>query len=301
MAKKKRPGQLQTRYKKQHGLHHKHSGKYLKVYWPYLPVLVIVIIGVAFSISILLNKPVTPVTSASISSPAIFNKTNELRKSAGLSPLQINPQLTTAAQEKANDMAVRNYWSPISPNGQTPWQIIKTTGFQFQTAGENLAYGFSSSSQLFGAWVSSAGHKANMINKSFNNVGFGIAKTPDFQGQGPQTIVVALYGATQEAGAIIPTQKSPQSFTSASLSEPSNQTVVRAESITNSNNKITVFIAGLAIGIVGCFLILRHGLIIRKWALESEDLIVKHPFLDIALVSILIGVASLGQTIGFIR
>jgi hypothetical protein len=301
MSKKKKNGTLTNRYKKQHGLHHKHSDKYLKVYWPYIPVLMLVITGISMSIIIILNKPSTSIGSTNISATNLLSQTNQLRKSSDLSSLQLNPQLSTAAQEKANDMAVRNYWSPISPSGQTPWQIIKSTGYQYQTAGENLAYGFSTSSTLFSAWDNSVAHKDNMINSNFSDVGFGIAKAPDYQGQGPETIVVALYASTNTPTSTVSNQKTNETFTTASISEPKNQAVVRAESYTGTNNNLSIFIIGLATGVICCFLIIRHGLVFKKWVTEGEQLIIKHPFYDVTLVVILLGVASLSQTIGFIR
>lgn len=302
MPNKPRQGSLTNRYKKQHGLHHKHSDKYLKVYWPYIPVLVLVLSGVFLSIAILINKPNNSLASTNISAPSLLTQTNELRKSSKLEPLQLNNQLTTAAQEKANDMAIRNYWSPISPNGQTPWQIIQSTGYHYQTAGENLAYGFSSSKSLFTAWDDSASHKGNMINGSFEDVGFGIARTPDYQSQGPETIVVALYGSTQPSATTLVSQNNTsETFTSASLSEPKNQAIVRAESFTGSNNNYTIFITGLVVGVICCVLVVRHGLILKKWAVESEELVIKHPFLDVLLVIMVVGIASLNQTVGFIR
>jgi len=299
MATKKRTGSITNRYKKQHGLHHKQSGKYLKVYWPYIPVLVMVIGGIFSSIYILINKPDTSISSNNISAPALLSETNKLRSNSKLSPLTINYQLSTAAQEKANDMAINNYWSPVSPSGTTPWQIIKSTGYQYQTAGENLAYGFSSSQSLFSAWENSNSHKQTILNSNFNNVGFGIAKAPNFQNQGPETIVVALYGSTTPGA--LPNSQSSQTFTSASITEPQSQAVVRAQSLTSSDSKVVFLIGGITMGAIACFLILRHGVILKKWLVEGEELVVSHLFLDIILVLMIFGLARLGQTVGFIR
>ncbi len=302
MAHKKKPGSLQTRYKKQHGLHHKHSDRYLKVYWPYLPVLAIVILGVIASITILLYKPVNSVASATISAPTLIDQTNALRKSVGAKPLNETTALSEAAQAKANDMVTKNYWSPISPTGQSPWQVIQSNGYNFDTAGENLAYGFSDSSQLFSAWVSSESHKANMVNKDYDDVGFGIAKSDNYLGKGPETVVVALYAADQKLGPLsLPSHSENQPYTSASVSQPNGQTITRIEAITKTNNKLVVFIGGLAVGILACFLIVRHGLMLKKFAFQSEELIVKHPFLDVGIAFVIVGLASLTQTIGFIR
>ena len=196
-------------------------------------------------------------------------------------------------------MAINNYWSPVSPSGTTPWQIIKSTGYQYQTAGENLAYGFSSSQSLFSAWENSNSHKQTILNSNFNNVGFGIAKAPNFQNQGPETIVVALYGSTTPGA--LPNSQSSQTFTSASITEPQSQAVVRAQSLTSSDSKVVFLIGGITMGAIACFLILRHGVILKKWLVEGEELVVSHLFLDIILVLMIFGLARLGQTVGFIR
>lgn len=304
MSKKRKTGSLTTRYKKQHGLHHKHSSKYIKVYWPYLPVFVLVMGGIIASIAILLSKPDTPINSNSISSISItslYNATNSDRQSSKLSSLQLNSKLDTAAQEKANDMAMRNYWSPLSPSGQTPWQIIQSTGYQFQSAGENLAYGFSSAQSLLTAWLSSPSHRENILNGNYNDVGFGVADSPDFQNQGPQIIVVALYASTNApTAASLSASKSSQAFTSASISLPNSQAVVKTDSILSNNGIVTIFISGLLVGTIGCFLIIRHGMLLRKWAVEGEKVIIRHPVMDIILVILLLGIASLNQTVGFI-
>jgi hypothetical protein len=298
MPTKKRTGSLQNRYKKQHGLHHKQSDKYLKVYWPYIPVLMLVIVGISASVILLVNKPGTSIVSSNISAPTLLTKTNQIRKSSNLQPLTVNSQLSTAAQEKANDMAVQNYWSPVSPEGQTPWQVIRSTGYQYTLAGENLAYGFSNSSSLFSAWLNSPSHKENIENSNFSDVGFGIAKAPNFRGQGPETIVVALYGTTNTTTPV--SSDSSQTFTTASITQPKSEAVVRAQLYSSQSRTLTIFISGITVGIIGCFLIIRHGLILKKWALESEELIIKHPILDVLLVIFIVGLSILGQTVGFI-
>lgn len=297
MPGKTKKGTLTKSYKQQHGLHHKHSDKYIKVYWPYLPVLLVVIVGITASIIILFNKPTSSVASTAITAPSLLTQTNQVRSASSQKPLQLNYDLNTAAQEKANDLASYNYWSAISPSGQSPWQLIKSSGYPYQTAGENMAYGFNSSKALLSAWVSSPGHKSNIVNGNFDEVGFGIAHAPDFRNQGPQTIVVALYASTN-----VPTIKTDNSgaFTSASLSQPTSVAITRAESITNKSGTLTIFITGLIAGSLVCFLVIRHSLVFKKWAVEGEELIIKHPVVDLIIVVLLVGVAILNQTVGFI-
>jgi len=298
MPNTKKSKQLTTRYKKQHGLHHKHNGKYIKVYWPYLPVLVFVLTGIAVSVFVLTNKHTSADASSNISAQAILNDTNQSRATANLQSLNLNKQLSTAAQIKANDMAKNNYWSPISPTGKSPWQIIKSTGYQYKYAGENLAYGFSDSKTLTNAWLNSNNHRLNILNSSFDDIGIGVAVAPNFQNQGTQTIVVALYGSSMASPNSVPIINGP-SYTSNSIALPSSQAVLN-NNVLSRYNKLFIFSTGLFVGMVGCYLVVTHGLLIKKWALEGEELIIKHPILDVILVIFILGLVSLNQTVGII-
>lgn len=136
--------------------------------------------------------------ASGVSSGALLNLTNSYRASQGLGSLSINSQLSVAAQAKANDMVARDYWAHNSPVGRTPWSFIASTGYTFRAAGENLAYGYMDSSELINAWIASPEHRANLVG-NYTEVGFGIANASDYQGTGPQTIVVAEYGLPYRA------------------------------------------------------------------------------------------------------
>lgn len=123
----------------------------------------------------------------------LLQSTNSQRAGNGKGALSINSQLNSAAQAKAQDMVSRNYWSHNTPDGQTPWTFINATGYKYQKAGENLAYGFATSSDTVSGWMNSPSHRDNMLDSSFTNVGFGIANSPDYQSTGPETVVVAMY------------------------------------------------------------------------------------------------------------
>lgn len=120
-------------------------------------------------------------------------ETNNQRVAAGVGKLALNSQLNAAAQAKADDMAARDYWSHNTPEGNPPWTFIKQTGYNYTAAGENLAYGFDSSSATVAGWMGSPSHKQNMLASGYAHAGFGIANSVNFQGNGQQTIVVAMY------------------------------------------------------------------------------------------------------------
>src|SRR5208283_734919 len=73
----------------------------------------------------------------------LVDETNANRVASNESVLTTSPSLTLAAQEKANDMVKNNYFAHTSPTGVTPWQWFANVGYDFSSAGENLAVNFS--------------------------------------------------------------------------------------------------------------------------------------------------------------
>lgn len=131
--------------------------------------------------------------SASLSSANILKLTNSSRSSFNLEPLQENVFLAKAAQSKASDMAKFGYFSHISPQGKTPWTFIKEAGYNYAIAGENLAINFYTAEGVEAAWMNSAGHKANILNKDFDEIGIGIA-SGIYKGS-KAVFVVQMFGA----------------------------------------------------------------------------------------------------------
>jgi cell division septation protein DedD len=154
----------------------------------------------------------------------------------------LNSQLDNAAQAKANDMAARNYWSHDTPDGQSPWTFFTAAGYEYQTAGENLAYGFDTSLNTVNAWMNSPGHRANILNTTYTEVGFGIANAADYQGTGPETIVVAEYASPLKIAAATPApaQSTPAPTASSPAATPAADTptpTAPSDSTPTTNNK----------------------------------------------------------------
>lgn len=133
-----------------------------------------------------------------VSATSLLQSTNTQRSENSKSALAINNLLSQAAQAKANDMAARNYWSHTTPDGKQPWQFITDAGYTYIAAGENLAYGFDTSSATVAGWMNSAPHRANLLNGEYTEVGFGIANSANYQETGEETIVVAMYAKPQK-------------------------------------------------------------------------------------------------------
>jgi hypothetical protein len=132
-------------------------------------------------------------STAAITVSDLLKYTNLQREANGLAPLTLNPELTHAAQLKANDMFAKDYWAHVSPDGTTPWVWIRDSGYDYLYAGENLARGFTTSSDVVTAWMNSPEHRANMLSPNYTDIGFAVA---DGTLTGTQTtLVVQEFGS----------------------------------------------------------------------------------------------------------
>lgn len=104
----------------------------------------------------------------------VIKLVNQKRVQAGLKPLSVNTNLQKVAQVKANDMAQNGYFDHTSPTYGTPFKMMKTYGITYTYAGENIAKGQSSAAEVMSDWMNSPGHKANILNKNFTQIGVGL-------------------------------------------------------------------------------------------------------------------------------
>lgn len=210
-------------HRKRNGRHqHKHKD-FAKTYWPYLPLLLIVGLGLMLNSLWPTHRSVLGYAT-DMSASELFSGTNSQRQADGEATLTMNSLLAKAAQAKANDMAAKDYWSHNSPTGETPWDFITAAGYDYQTAGENLAYGFDSASATITGWMNSPEHRANILNTSYTNVGFGIVNIPNYQNSGPETLVVAMYASPAPkviARTPAPVQSAPLPASTQPTSSPS--------------------------------------------------------------------------------
>lgn len=124
----------------------------------------------------------------------LLSNTNSYRAQNGLGALSLHGQLNSSSQMKAQHMIDNDYWAHVAPDGTQPWHFFALAGYNYVAAGENLAYGFDSSSAVVNAWYNSPSHRANMLG-DYADVGFGYVNGPSYQG-GQYTVVVAHYGKT---------------------------------------------------------------------------------------------------------
>ena len=112
---------------------------------------------------------------AAVITSILADLTNTDRATNNTVTLTVNPTLTAIAQAKANDMALKGYFSHTTPEGHDPWYWFKEGGYLFTYAGENLAIDFSDSAEVEKAWMGSPTHRANILNIHFTEIGIATA------------------------------------------------------------------------------------------------------------------------------
>lgn len=165
--------------------------------------------------------------ATAISSYEIVNLTNQQRSSNGLAALNTDPQLTQAAQAKAADMFAKDYWAHVSPTGEQPWDFITAAGYDYETAGENLAKDFNTSAGVVNAWMNSPEHRANILNGTYKDVGVAVMNGT-LQGS-ETTLVVAMYASRTTPPAPAPAATQTTTPTVASKPTPAPQASTSAE------------------------------------------------------------------------
>ena len=103
----------------------------------------------------------------------VFNLVNQQRTSNGLAALKIDSEVQNVARIKAKDMVQNNYFSHNSPTYGTPFNMLNSFKVSYKSAGENIA-GNSSNQAAVTAWMNSSGHRANILNSSYNYTGIGV-------------------------------------------------------------------------------------------------------------------------------
>ncbi|NEQ54047.1 MAG: calcium-binding protein [Leptolyngbya sp. SIO3F4] len=103
----------------------------------------------------------------------VLRLTNEFRKQNGLKALVLDQNLDETAEKHSKDMALRDYFSHTGKDGSRPWDRAKREGYESGTVGENIAAGYSSAKAVVDGWINSPGHRANMLNSNYNEIGIG--------------------------------------------------------------------------------------------------------------------------------
>lgn len=112
------------------------------------------------------------VTQKKFSIENIVDATNTQRIAAQLPPLKINTELNASAKIKVQDMITNQYFEHVSPAGKSVANLGDEVGYEYIIMGENLALGdFTDANDLLTAWMNSPGHRANIVNTHYQDIG----------------------------------------------------------------------------------------------------------------------------------
>ena len=103
----------------------------------------------------------------------VIRLVNEIRQSNGFGTLKSNWQLSRVARYKSQDMHDKKYFSHQSPTYGSPFEMMKNFNISYRTAGENIAKGYTTPQAVVDGWMNSPGHRANILNASFTEIGVG--------------------------------------------------------------------------------------------------------------------------------
>ncbi len=209
--------------------------------------------------------------ATSITAEQAISETNIKRQELGLSPLTNNSGLAQAAQLKAADMFAHQYWAHTSPQGKEPWDFMRTAGYTYQAAGENLARDFSETDEMVDAWMNSPTHRANIVNPRFQEIGIAVVDGR-FEGA-DTTLVVQMFGRPRTIAAAVTPASSDQ--------REVVQSAIDVDSIVPSDQ---VLVATPEPAVLSAMSILSGA--IRPWPVISPLQVTKAFFLSILVLLI---------------
>lgn len=103
----------------------------------------------------------------------VVELTNEEREKQGLTPLEIDEELSVVSKDKSKDMLDNQYFAHDSPTYGSPFDMMEKYGVSYRTAGENIAKGQSSAKEVVDGWMNSPGHRENILSDDFTHIGIG--------------------------------------------------------------------------------------------------------------------------------
>jgi hypothetical protein len=103
----------------------------------------------------------------------VLELTNAERAKAGLQPLTLNNQLAKAAQGHSDSMAADDFFSHTGADGSDVSDRVQDAGYQYSRTGENIAAGQKTAAEVVQGWMDSPGHRANILNADYTEIGIG--------------------------------------------------------------------------------------------------------------------------------
>jgi uncharacterized protein YkwD len=121
------------------------------------------------------QRTTTPAPAAAGPVAEVLRLVNVERAKAGCGALTTDSRLAAAAQAHSADMAANNYFSHTGRNGSDVSDRVEAAGYRWSAVGENIAKGQPTPAAVMQAWMNSSGHRANILNCRFRNIGIGLA------------------------------------------------------------------------------------------------------------------------------
>lgn len=103
----------------------------------------------------------------------LLDLTNAARAQAGCAPVQLDLLLQHVAEAHAHAMAINGYFDHIDRAGRAVGERLLAAGYNYRWAGENISAGKDDIEAVFHWWMSSAGHRANIVKQEFCAMGLG--------------------------------------------------------------------------------------------------------------------------------
>ncbi|HEX6177259.1 MAG TPA: CAP domain-containing protein [Thermoanaerobaculia bacterium] len=123
---------------------------------------------------VLLVAMAATASAADITRDTVLSEMNRYREQHGLSVLVEDLRLTKVAEYRVRDMEEMSYWAHVSPDGRSPFAMLRPYGYDYQAAGENLASGFETAEILVESWMESKGHRDNILSGRYDHCGIAI-------------------------------------------------------------------------------------------------------------------------------
>lgn len=153
---------------------------------------ILILAGITLSVAFVSLTGLKDQVMTLIFPSVLVGLSNNERQAEELPVLKVNPKLQQAAQLKALDMAKKGYFSHMTPEGYAPWYWLDQVGYDYLSAGENLAVNFDHSAEVNQAWMNSIKHRENILSKKYTEIGIATAKGK-YQGQ-DSIFVVQFFG-----------------------------------------------------------------------------------------------------------
>lgn len=108
----------------------------------------------------------------------VLDLTNRERAAVQLPPFTWDETAAEVAYLHSRDMDLRDFFSHTNPDGDLPWDRMRAAGMSFSWAGENIAYGYPSAAAVMNGWMTSTGHRENILRPEYTHLGVGVHVSP---------------------------------------------------------------------------------------------------------------------------